>query len=281
MKLWIAGARPRTLGAAIAPVFVGASAARLDGPLVWWRAVAALFVAIALQVGVNYANDYSDGVRGTDAERKGPIRLTAAGLKTPNAVRRAAMIAFGCAAAFGLALAIAVDLRLLIVGALAIAAAALYTGGPKPYGYIGLGEVMVLIFFGFVATVGTAYVQHQSFPAAAWWGSLVVGLLANNVRDVPTDIEHGKKTLAVRIGADRARRLFAASVVLSFAAVVPIAIAHPWAWIAFAALPIAWTPILLVMTKQDPPSLVRALVGTSKLEVVIAVLLSVGLWLAV
>lgn len=286
LQIWIAGARPRTLPISVAPILVGTAAAHLDGPIIWWRAAAALVVAIALQVGVNYANDYSDGRRGTDANRSGPIRLTASGLRAPNAVRRAAIVAFAVAAAAGLALSIAVDLRLLLVGGLAIAAAALYTGGPVPYGYIGLGEVMVLVFFGFVATVGTAYVQHQTVPAAAWWGSVTVGLfacailLANNVRDVETDAQHAKRTLAVRVGSERARRLFVASIVVAFLAVVPVAIVHPWTALAFLALPLAVEPARLVLGRRDAPALVRALGATSRLEVVVAALLAVGLWIS-
>lgn len=286
MNPWVAGARPRTLGAAVAPVLVGTAAARLDGPLTWWRAACALGVALALQIGVNYANDYSDGVRGTDADRRGPIRLTASGLKTPGAVKRAAMLSFAVAAVLGLALAIAVDLRLLVVGAVAIAAGALYTGGPKPYGYLGLGEIMVLVFFGFVATTGSAYVQHETIPAAAWWGALTVGLLAcaillaNNVRDVDTDVDHGKRTLAVRVGAPTARGLFVACFVIAFAAVVPTAVTHPWTAITFLAVPLAIEPVSLVLTRDDPPSLVRALVATSRLELVVAVLLAAGLALS-
>src|SRR5919106_6365183 len=151
---WFQGARPRTLGAAISPVLVGTAAAYAETEdIIWWRAGAALVVSLALQVGVNYANDYSDGVRGTDARRAGPLRLTASGVAAPAAVRNAAVAAFGVAGVVGLALAIAVDLRLLIVGAAAIAAAALYTGGPRPYGYSGFGELSVLVFFGLVATV--------------------------------------------------------------------------------------------------------------------------------
>src|SRR4051812_12487885 len=165
---WFEGARPRTLGAAVAPVLVGTAAASLDAPTIWWRAIAALVVALALQVGVNYANDYSDGVRGTDAERRGPLRLTATGTATPTAVRTAALLAFSIAAAVGLALSIAVALRLLLVGGASIAAAALYTGGPRPYGYSGLGEIAVLCFFGFVATLGTVFVLLDRLPGAAW-----------------------------------------------------------------------------------------------------------------
>jgi 1,4-dihydroxy-2-naphthoate octaprenyltransferase len=281
---WIAGARPRTLGAALSPVLVGTAAAYADaGDLIWWRAVTALVVALALQVGVNYANDYSDGVRGTDDVRAGPLRLTASRLATPTAVRNAAVLAFAVAAVAGLVLAVAVDLRLLLVGAVAIAAAALYTGGPRPYGYVGLGELSVLVFFGLVATAGSAYVQIERVPAAAWWGSLAVGLpacailLANNIRDVDTDRAAGKRTLAVRLGASVARRLYVGCLGGGFLAVIAVGIVEPWALLALAALPLAAPPARLVLTRRDPPSLVAALVGTARLELAVAVLLTVGL----
>src|SRR2546430_8860973 len=173
---WFAGARPRTLGAALSPVLVGTAAAYADADtVIWWRAVAALVVALALQGGVNYANDYSDGVRGTDTKRAGPLRLTASGVAAPAAVRNAAALAFGVAAVVGLALAIAVDLRLLVVGAVAIAAAVLYTGGPRPYGYSGLGEIAVLVFFGFVATAGPADVQLERGAAGGGGGARAGG----------------------------------------------------------------------------------------------------------
>ena len=220
---WVEGARPRTLGAAVSPVLVGTAAAVADADgVIWWRFAGAMVVALALQVGVNYANDYSDGVRGTDKDRKGPLRLTATGTATPQAVKRAAALSFLVAAVVGLVLSLVVNPWLLLVGVAAIAAAVLYTGGPKPYGYIGLGEVMVLVFFGFVATVGSAYVQVEYVPGAAWWGALVVGLLAcaillaNNVRDVPTDTVSGKRTLAVLLGDRTARRMFVACYVGSF-----------------------------------------------------------------
>ena len=281
---WVQGARPRTLGAAVAPVLVGTSAAVADADgVLWWRAALALLVALALQVGVNYANDYSDGVRGTDRERKGPVRLTATGLATPGAVKRAAFLSFGVAAVAGLVLSLAVDPWLLLVGVAAIAAAWLYTGGPKPYGYLGLGEVMVLVFFGFVATVGSAYVQVEDVPSAAWWGSLVVGLLAcailiaNNVRDIPTDAGTGKRTLAVRVGATSARRLFVACYVGSFAAVLAIGLTgSPLALLGLLALPLAVAPVRTILTRTDPPALVAVLVQTSKLELVVAVLVSIG-----
>ena len=281
---WVAGARPRTLGAAISPVLVGTAAAYADADaVIWWRAVAALVVALALQIGVNYANDYSDGVRGTDTKRAGPLRLTASGVAAPAAVRNAAALAFGVAAVVGLALAVAVDLRLLLVGVVAIAAAVLYTGGPRPYGYSGLGEVAVLVFFGFVATTGSAYVQLESVPTAAWWGAVAVGLLAcaillaNNIRDVDTDRVAGKRSLPVRTGVAAGRGVFAGCVAGAFVAVGAVGVVHPPALIALAALPLAVQPVRLVMTRRDPPSLVAALVGTARLELVVAALLSLGL----
>ncbi|HYV60870.1 MAG TPA: 1,4-dihydroxy-2-naphthoate polyprenyltransferase [Acidimicrobiia bacterium] len=281
---WVQGARPRTLGAAVSPVLVGTAAAYADADtLTWWRAGAALVVALGLQVGVNYANDYSDGVRGTDTKRAGPLRLTASGVAAPAAVRNAAAIAFGVAAVFGLALAIAVDLRLLLVGAVAIAAAVLYTGGPRPYGYSGLGELAVLVFFGFVATAGSAYVQADRVPAAAWWGAVAMGLLAcaillaNNIRDIDGDRSVGKRTLPVHVGAPAARALYAGCVAGAFLAVVAVGVLFPTALVALAALPLAVGPVRLVATRRDPPSLVAALVGTARLELVVAVLLSVGL----
>jgi 1,4-dihydroxy-2-naphthoate octaprenyltransferase len=284
---WVQGARPRTLGAAVAPVLVGTSAAVADvGSVIWWRAAFALVVALALQVGVNYANDYSDGVRGTDADRVGPMRLTATGTASPSAVKRAAALAFGVAATAGLVLALLVNPWLPLVGVAAISAAVLYTGGPKPYGYLGMGELMVLVFFGFVATVGSAYVQVKYVPGAAWWGSLAVGLLAcailvaNNVRDIPTDVSSGKRTLAVRIGAVAARRLFVVCYAGAFVAVAAIGLTQPWALLGLLALPLAVSPARTVLTRSDPPALVSALVATSKLELVLAVLLSVGLCLS-
>jgi 1,4-dihydroxy-2-naphthoate octaprenyltransferase len=284
---WVEGARPRTLGAAVAPVLVGTAAAVADADgVIWWRFAFALVVALALQVGVNYANDYSDGVRGTDRERKGPLRLTATGTATPGAVKRAAALSFVVAAGFGGVLSIVVNPWLLLVGVAAIAAAVLYTGGPRPYGYIGLGEIMVLVFFGFVATVGSAYVQTEYVPGAAWWGSLVVGLLAcaillaNNLRDIATDSVTGKHTLAVRVGATSTRRLFVACYLGAFLAVVAIGITQPWALLGLLALPLAIKPVQTLWTRSDPPALISVLVATSRLELVLAVLVSVGLCLS-
>jgi 1,4-dihydroxy-2-naphthoate octaprenyltransferase len=273
------------LGAAISPVLVGTGAGSLDGGIVWTRAVAAAVVALALQVGVNYANDYSDGVRGTDAERRGPLRLTATGLATPTAVRNAAAISFGVAAVVGAVLSLVVNPWLLLIGAAAILAAVTYTGGPRPYGYVGLGEVMVLVFFGFVATVGSAYVQHATLPGVAWIAALAVGLpacgilLANNVRDVDSDRVTGKRTVAVRIGAPRARRLYVACIAGSLLAVIACAAFVPWALLALLALPLSVAPVRAMLTRHDPPGLIAALVGTARFQLVLAVLLAIGLWL--
>ncbi|MDQ1510749.1 MAG: 1,4-dihydroxy-2-naphthoate polyprenyltransferase [Actinomycetota bacterium] len=286
VRLWVAGARPKTLGAAIAPVVVGTAAATIDGPIRWARAVAALVVALALQIGVNYANDYSDGVRGTDKDRRGPIRLVASGLASPAAVRTASAISFAVAAIVGGVLSLVVNPWLLLIGIAALIAAVTYTGGPKPYGYLGLGEIMVLVFFGFVATVGSAYVQYRQLPGAAWFGALAVGLpacgvlLANNVRDVETDTVAGKRTLAVRFGAPRARMLFAGCLFGALLAVAGCGVLHPWALLALAAAPLAITPIRLVRTRSDPPSLVAALVGTVRYQLALAALLAAGLWIS-
>ena len=282
-KLWWEGARPKTLGVAVAPVLVGTAAGALGESIRWPRALAALVVALALQIGVNYANDFSDGVRGTDKDRRGPVRLVAGGLASPNAVRNAAVLAFAVAAVVGGILSLVVNPWLLLVGVAAIAAAATYTGGPKPYGYIGLGEVMVLVFFGFVATVGSAYVQYLRLPAEAWWGALAVGLpacgilLANNVRDVDSDVVAGKRTLAVRVGAARARLLYVGCMIGALVAVVGCAIWHPWALIALGAAPLALAPVQLVRTRSDPPSLVAALIGTVRFQLVLAAFLAAGL----
>jgi len=283
LRVWWAGARPKTLGVAFAPVFVGTAAGALGASIRWLPAIAALVVALALQIGVNYANDYSDGVRGTDNDRRGPVRLVAGGLASPAAVRNAAAIAFAAAAVVGAALALAVNPWLLIVGFAALVAAITYTGGPRPYGYLGLGEVMVLVFFGFVATLGSAYVQYRHLPAEAWWGALAVGfpacaiLLANNVRDVASDVVAGKRTLAVRIGAPRARSLHTMCLTGALAAVAACGVSHPWALIGLASAPLAVAPARLVRTRHDPASLVAALVGTVRFQLVLAALLATGL----
>ncbi len=285
-RLWYEGARPKTLGAAVSPVLVGTAAGSLDGATNWPRAAAALVVAVALQVGVNFANDYSDGVRGTDANRRGPVRLTATGLATPQAVRTAAVCAFALAALVGGVLSLVVNPWLLLLGVAAIGAAVTYTGGPKPYGYIGLGEVMVLVFFGFVATVGSAYVQHESIPAAAWFAALAVGLpacgilLANNIRDTESDRVAGKRTIAVRVGVGPARTLYAACLVGALVAVAAAAAFEPYALLALLAAPLAMRPVHNVRTRADPPSLIAALVGTVRFQLALSALLAAGLWIS-
>ncbi len=284
MNVWFAGARPRTLPASVSPVLVGTAVAAAEGTVIAWRALVAMVVALALQVGTNYANDYSDGKRGTDAHRVGPVRLTASGLMAPGRVLRAAAMAFGVAALAGLALAVAVDLRLLLVGAACIAAGALYTGGPKPYGYAGFGELAVLVFFGFVATAGSAYVQVERVTGLALLASIPVGLLAcallvaNNLRDVDTDAEARKMTLAVRLGAARTRTLYRACIAGTLGGIVAMGIARPPALVALAAAPLAVIPLRLVARRRDPPGLIAALVGTARLQLATCVLLAAGLW---
>ncbi|CUR54500.1 1,4-dihydroxy-2-naphthoate octaprenyltransferase [metagenome] len=231
---WLAGSRPRTLPAAVAPVLAGTGvAAYLDSP-VWWKALLALVVSLALQVGVNYANDYSDGIRGTDDERVGPMRLVGSGAATPRAVKLAAFAAFGVAAAAGLVLAITTSWWLVAVGVLCILAAWFYTGGKRPYGYLGLGEVMVFVFFGLVAVVGTTYVQTTTFDLPALYAGVGIGSLAcallvvNNLRDIPTDREVGKRTLAVVLGPERTRALYTLLTLAAAFAVVAVAATTTW-----------------------------------------------------
>ncbi len=283
---WVAGARPRTLGAAVTPVFVGTGVAwsEVGSDVVWWRAGAALVVALALQVGVNFANDYSDGVRGTDDDRVGPARLTASGAVSPGAVRRAAALAFLVAASTGLALAVVVDLRLLLVGAASIAAGVLYTGGPRPYGYSGGGELAVLGFFGIVATTGTAYVQLERIPLVVWPAGLALGaaaaalLVVNNLRDIETDERSGKRTLAVRLGAPRTRNLYVGSMVAAFVLAGAIGVTRPPALVALAAAPLALRPVrAIVVHRGGPTDFLAALQGTARLGLVFGILLAAGI----
>jgi 1,4-dihydroxy-2-naphthoate octaprenyltransferase len=281
---WVAGARPRTLPAAVAPVAVGTGAAVGLGAGSAVRALLALVVALALQVGVNYANDYSDGVRGTDTDRVGPLRLVGSGVASPPAVRAAAFAAFGVAGAAGLVLvALSGAWWLLLVGAACVVAAWTYTGGRRPYGYLGLGELFVFVFFGLVAVLGTTYTQagRVSWPAVA--GAVGVGLLAcailvaNNLRDVPTDAVAGKRTLAVRLGDARTRRLYTAELAGAFAMALLAAPAAPWALLALAALPLAVAPARLVIGGATGAALVPVLRDTGRLELVYGLLLGLGL----
>ncbi|UJP39908.1 1,4-dihydroxy-2-naphthoate polyprenyltransferase [Cellulomonas palmilytica] len=281
---WVAGARPRTLPAAAAPVLVGTgAAAQLDASHLG-RAALALGVALALQVGVNYANDYSDGIRGTDLERVGPMRLTASGAARPSAVRNAAFTAFGVAAALGLWLAIAAGAWWLIgVGVLCILAAWGYTGGRNPYGYRGLGEVGVFVFFGLVAVLGTTYTQAGRLSWVAWVGAVAIGLLAcallmvNNIRDIPTDAVSGKRTLAVRLGDRRARWAYAALVVVPVLLGIVCAFASPWALVVSILLFPAGLLAVTVLLGARGRALVPVLAGTGLLELAFGILLGVGL----
>ncbi|HEY3700953.1 MAG TPA: 1,4-dihydroxy-2-naphthoate polyprenyltransferase [Acidimicrobiales bacterium] len=278
------GARPRTLPAAVAPVLVGTAVAASEGPVQAWRAVAALVVALALQVGVNYANDYQDGTRGTDRDRIGPTRLVASGLAAPAQVRAAALLSFAVAAAAGAALAIAVQPLLLLVGAASIAAAWAYTGGPRPYGYSGWGEMFVFVFFGLVATTGSAFVQHGHLSGLALAASVPLGLLAaallavNNLRDRPRDALAGKRTLAVRLGDQGARRFYAAMVTVALLSPILIAIARPRALVALVVAPLAVRPMRRVLSDAVGLALVPALSETARLQLLFAGALALGLW---
>jgi 1,4-dihydroxy-2-naphthoate octaprenyltransferase len=321
LKRWVLGARPRTLPAAIVPVVVGTAAAharvfsvvmvtsshpsaaysstlglRLGAPGgFWWRALGALVVALAVQVGTNYANDYSDGVRGTDDARVGPLRLVASGLASPASVKRAALMAFGVAAIVGLALAWVSSWWVLLVGAACLAAGWLYTGGPRPYGYAGLGELFVFVFFGLVATVGTFYVETLRLDAwVVWLAAVAVGLLAtalllaNNLRDIDTDAVSAKRTLAVRVGRRAGGWCYEACVVLPFVGVAVWAVLSITGTLhasrpAIALLPLAAgvaaiAPIRLALSAAEGRALLPVLAATGRLQLVFGLLLSVALW---
>ncbi len=283
-SVWLAGARPRTLPAAVAPVLVGTGAAAQADAAHPGRALLAAGVALALQVAVNFANDYSDGVRGTDVDRVGPVRLTASGLATPGQVKAAAGVAFAVAAVLGLWLvALSGQWWLLAVGALCVVAAWTYTGGRRPYGYRGLGEVGVFVFFGLVAVLGTTYTQVGTVTWPAVVGAVAIGLLAcallmaNNLRDVPTDVLVGKRTLAVRLGEHRARRVYAAMVVLPVLLGAVCAFAAPWSLAVLLLLAPAVLLAVAVLAGARGIALVPVLGGTGLLELAFGVLLGLGL----
>ena len=269
--------------AAVVPVAVGAaSAVGEPTDIVWWRVAAALIVSLSLQVGVNYANDYSDGVRGTDDVRVGPTRLVASGLASPSAVKRAALLSFAVAAVAGLTIALSTSLILLVVGAAAIAAGWFYTGGPKPYGYLGLGEVFVFVFFGLVATAGTTFAAIESVTALSLVMGSAVGALAcallviNNLRDIPTDREVGKKTLAVRLGDQRTRWFY---VGLIGAAFVLSAVGAAWrlpVLLGLAAIPLAIRPVRSVLGGATGAALIPVLGETGKLQLAWGLLVTIG-----
>jgi 1,4-dihydroxy-2-naphthoate octaprenyltransferase len=268
---WIGAARLRTLPLAVAPILIGTGAAILVSDVFHWViALACLVVAVSLQVGVNYANDYSDGIRGTDDHRVGPARLTGAGKARPRTVLIVALVFFGIAAVAGLAITIRTQQWWLIaVGAVCIIAAWFYTGGKRPYGYAGLGEVVVFVFFGLVATLGTTWVQAFALPQEAWFGGVGAGLLAcavllaNNLRDIDQDRAAGKRTLTVVIGKTATRWLFTAFVLLPFAIAAYLALFYPIAWLSLLALLAALPAILIVWTYRLPRELVVALALTS------------------
>jgi 1,4-dihydroxy-2-naphthoate octaprenyltransferase len=278
---WVEGARLRTLPVVVAPVVAGSGAAAGLGGFIAWKAVLCLVVGLALQVGVNYANDYSDGIRGTDAVRVGPLRLVGSGAAEPSAVKRAAFGCFGLAALTGLLLALTSAWWLVLLGALAIAAAWFYTGGPHPYGYHGLGEVSVFCFFGLAATLGTTYVQAGTVGRNAVLAALACGflacavLVANNLRDLPSDAAVGKRTLSVRIGDAGSRRLFA--VLVGLALLSPLAMTTWWALLGLLATPVVVAAARPVLRGAVGRELIATLRLTGQAELVFALALAAGL----
>ncbi len=323
VKLWVAGARPRTLPAAIVPVVVGTAAGYLssgrvvittprissachatacvsfDRQLSWLNAVLALIVALGIQVGTNYVNDYADGVRGTDEHRVGPIRLVAGKLATVRQVKIAALMAFGVAGLAGLGLAARVTWWFIPLGLVCGIAGWAYTGGPKPYGYLGFGELFVFVFFGLVATAGSAYVQHAPFVVSLaghlfssnydWWfvlwAGVPVGLLAaallqaNNLRDIATDTQSEKKTLAVRIGRQRAGLLYFFTLLGVAISIGILSSYRPWSLLALAATPVAVAPLRLALSDQEGRALLPMLGTTARLQILTGALLTIGLLL--
>lgn len=282
---WIAGARPRTLPAAVVPVFVGTAIALNAGEASWVRYVLCLIVALGLQIGVNYANDYSDGVRGSDDDRIGPKRLVASKSATPIAVRNAAFVSFVVASLAGVALAFMSSLWLIPIGIGAVGAAWLYTGGEKPYGYSGFGELAVFVFFGVVAVLGTTYAQMESLPAIAYVVALPVGLhsvallLVNNLRDIASDEEVGKKTLAVRLGDAKTRTLFVACVTVPFVIAFLIGLNGPTRGVLLTLLALLVLPPSVgpVREKVTGKGLIAVLGATGRLQLVFGLLFAVGL----
>jgi 1,4-dihydroxy-2-naphthoate octaprenyltransferase len=289
LHIWLMAARPRTLPAAVAPVLVGTALAATEGTFKWLTFVAAMLGAVFIQIGTNLSNDYSDARRGADTEdRLGPVRVTAGGLVPPRQVLVATYVAFGLAVAAGVYLIVTAGWELLLVGAASILAGVLYTGGPRPYGYEGLGEVFVFLFFGLVAVTGSYFAQVERLTWEAFVLAVPVGLLAaailvvNNVRDLETDRRAGKRTLAVRLGRGRARGLYAAMVYLAFVcAPLPWLLGSddlsPWLLLSWAALPLAVPVVRIVRSRTDGPSLNGALARTGMLQLVFCALLSAGI----
>lgn len=280
---WIAGARPKTLPAAIAPVIVGTAFAGYNAT--FFNTLLALVVALGLQVGVNYANDYSDGVKGTDADRVGPIRLVGSGAASPKAVRNAALISFSIAAVAGVVVASRTSWLLLIVGALALLAAWTYTGGPKPYGYMALGEVSVFIFFGLVATLGTYFIQVQSISREVVLASFAMGALAcailvlNNLRDLEKDAIANKRTLAVVMGDQSTRDLY--KWMLFFAMVISVALSFfsYYYLLALISLPLVSKSVRAVSGGASKDALIQLLALTARIQIIYGAALSLAAWL--
>jgi 1,4-dihydroxy-2-naphthoate polyprenyltransferase len=280
---WLAGTRPRTLPAAVVPVLIGSGVALGYSRFSWWRALLALVVALALQVGVNFANDYSDGVRGSDAKRVGPVRLVAAGLAPPRQVLSAAFSCFLVAGAAGLALAAVTAWWLVAVGFACVAAAWFYTGGPRPYGYHGLGEVFVFAFFGVVAVAGTAYVQMDRFSWLGLAAAVPAGLLAcallivNNLRDINGDTLAGKRTLAVRLGDARSRTAYVVTLLVPFLCAAAIAIYRPFTLLVVLAVPLALVPVRSVRAGATGPALIKVLGETGRVQLAFGLMFAIGL----
>ncbi|MBG6084131.1 1,4-dihydroxy-2-naphthoate polyprenyltransferase [Zhihengliuella flava] len=291
---WVQGARLRTLPMAVAPVVIGTAAAfEVDGRFHWVRALLAAFVALMLQIGVNYSNDYSDGIRGTDDHRVGPLRLTASGAAPAVQVKFAAFACFGLAAIAGALLVwVSQAWPLLLVGAAAVVAAWGYTGGKNPYGYLGLGDLFVFLFFGLAATLGTTFTQVLELTGPAWIGAIGSGLIAaallmaNNVRDIPTDRQAGKMTLAVRLGDEWARASYVLMIALALLLPVLLVGSHPWLLLVALAAPLCIGPSLTMMRAGHEPgaarsALIPVLKQTGIISLAYAGLFAVGMVISV
>lgn len=286
IQTWFLGARPKTLGAALAPVLAGSALGFANGNFDLLNALLATVVGLSLQIGVNYANDYSDGIKGSDSNRVGPIRLVATGLTTATAVKRAAVVSFAVAAITGFILALRVDLWLIVVGAICIVAAWLYTGGKSPYGYRGFGEVSVFIFFGLVATVGSYYVQVENISFYSLMAGTSIGLLSmallivNNLRDRPSDKQVGKVTLAVKLGDNKTRLLYLVVVISSIVTAMLLAFTAPLAALSGLLILIAMQPIRDVVAGASGKNLIPTLQQTNRLLILLGLILSISFVLA-